>query len=426
MTPPLRLLVVAQEFPFPPNHGGRADVWRRLNALKQLDCSVGLVCWVENATTALPKLSEIEAAKQVVDFLQVIPQSRGLGANFMRFLRVLSGLPSHAASRVLPEAIRKDLMLLLREFKPDAILLDSPYGGALALRVAHEFDIPLIYRSHNIEHLYFARQASSATKLKNKIAWKIACIHLESFERKVIKYSSLFFDISIDDLMFWGKQGFIHGHWLPPLPEEALNFTNAAVEKLNFDHQVGFLGNLNAPNNVKGVRWLICEVMPIVWALKQDVVLTIAGSRPSDEILELVKLDSRVKLIKNIPNAPAFLAKTAVLVNPVLSGSGVNVKTLDMLMTERPIVSSPQGVAGLNADIKSLCYVAETPESFAKLIVIQLENPSVNVEARVAARRFFSVESVQTMLTKIELVVSRQINNSQVLNENKIKTQEAV
>lgn len=422
MNPPLRLLVVAQEFPFPPNHGGRADVWRRLNALNQLGCSVGLVCWVENSTTALPKPLEIEAVKQVVDFLEVVPQSRGIGANVMRFIRMLSGLPSHVASRVLPTKAQNNLMAALCKFNPNAILLDCPYGGELALRVSRKFNIPLIYRSHNIEHLYFARQASSAIKFKNKVAWKIACVHLKSFERNVIKRASLFFDISIDDLAFWSKQGFTHGHWLPPLPEEALGLSNDVVGELTLDKQVGFLGNLNAPNNVKGISWLIKEVMPIVWGLKPDTVLTLAGSRPSDEVLELVKLDSRIQLIKNIPNAPAFLAKTAVLVNPVLSGSGVNVKTLDMLMTERPIVSSSQGVAGLNVEIKSLCEVADTPESFAKLIVMQLENPSVDIEARVAARRFFLIESVQSMLTRIEL----EVNKVQLLNNNKIESQEAV
>lgn len=413
----MRLVVVAQEFPYPPNHGGRADVWRRVNALKQLGCQVGLVCWVEDSATAYPSEADFEVVRDVVDFLEVIPQKRGVLALLLRLARVLAGVPSHAASRVVSGRALSDLVESLKGFAPDAVLLDCPYGGVFAMQAASALNVPLFYRSHNIEHRYFSGQAAAATCFRNKLAWYFACLHLKSFEKKVIEQAVLFFDISIDDLEFWGKQGMHHGFWLPPLPEEALKTGVSDGDDSVMLAEVGFLGNLNAPNNVKGVAWLVNEVMPVVWRLRPRTVLTIAGSRPSDEVLQLVAQDERIRLIKNVPNAPQFLASTGVLVNPVLSGSGVNVKTLDMLMTDRPIVSSPQGVAGLNQEIKQLCEVADTPEKFARSIVMQLENPAVDMAARIAARRFFSVQAVQTMLSHMRSAMQANQLYSSISND---------
>lgn len=415
----MRVLVIAQEFPYPPNHGGRADVWRRLLAFKQLGCEVGLVCWTENSATAYPTDAELNMVIGIVDFLDVIPQKRGMLALFDRLRRVIAGIPSHAASRVVSGNELSALVELLKSFAPDAILLDCPYGGVLAMKAAKTLRVPFFYRSHNVEHLYFSGQASAATKFKNKLAWRFACLNLRSFEKRVIEQAELFFDISLDDLEFWNKQGMHHGLWLPPLPEEALRKEAEDLRNFVMQAEVGFLGNLNSPNNLKGLSWLVKEVMPLVWNLRPETILTIAGSRPNDEVVQLVALDERIRLLQNVISAPQFLATTGVLVNPVLSGSGVNVKTLDMLMTDRPIVSSPQGVAGLNQQIKQLCEVADTPERFAHSIVTQLERPLVDMAARVDARRFFSIQAIQTMLSEIRLVI--QAKKSQCFLGNNIQ-----
>jgi hypothetical protein len=102
--------------------------------------------------------------------------------------------------------------------------------------------------------------------------------------------------------------------------------------------------------------------------------------------------------------------ESAVLVNPVLTGSGVNVKTLDMLMTHRPIVSTSQGVAGLVPELKALCEVANNAEDFARHLVTQLDNPSLNLKEREAARPLFGPDAIQAMITRMRV----ETNNERV------------
>jgi hypothetical protein len=397
----LRMLVVAQEFPYPPNHGGRADVWRRLCALKELGCRVALVCWYNDDESRRPKAESIEAVAATVDRLELFAVRRGLVADLRRVARVVVGVPSHVASRILGSDDMRRVEDLVRSFSPQAVFLDSPYGGRAALEVARRFQLPLFYRSHNIEHRYFRGQARAAASLRDRFAWSVACRGLERFERSVLKAARHFFDISADDLEFWKNQGFASGSWLPPLTERR---DRGSLESRDGSRRIadcGFLGNLNAPNNVQGLRWLITTVMPLVWRARPGFTLAIGGSAPLPEIVELVASDTRITLYQDVENAQDFLESVAVLVNPVLTGSGVNVKTLDMLATDRPIVSTMQGVAGLPPSLKRLCGVGQTATEVSLLLVQALDCPVVDLPARVAARRLFSKDTVTAMVSVI-------------------------
>ncbi len=397
----LKLVVVAQEFPYPPSHGGRADVWRRLRAMKALGAKLALVCWFDDADGKRPSPAEQRAVEAVVEILEATPKQRGIKHDLLRLARIAAGVPSHAAARVMAKESLTRIIERLAAFAPDALLLESPYGGVFALSACQELNVPMFYRSHNIEHKYFQGQAAAAVSLRDRLAWRVACFHLAAFEQRMMDAAEISFDISADDSAFWTARGVRNSVWLPPLPEATSYAGIVAKSIVQQDRELAFLGNLNAPNNVRGVRWLIEEVMPIVRQRRPQTVLTIAGSRPSIEIRTLVDEHSYVQLMEDIPDAPQFLAASRVLVNPVLTGSGVNVKTLDMLMTDRPIISTPQGVAGLVPEIKALCIVADSPGEFSDAVLMALAAPAVDYQAREAGRALFSIDAVATALDAI-------------------------
>jgi polysaccharide biosynthesis protein PslH len=394
MSHELRLVVVAQEFPYPPNHGGRADVWRRLRAFKELGVKLALVCWYE-AGTSTPSGTDIAAVRQVVDCLHVVPKKGGMRRSILRLWRIAEGIPSHAAARVMEATQYADALKTIKSFVPDAVFLDSPYGGVFASKLCETLGLPMFYRSHNIEHKYFESQAEAAGSLRNKLAWRLACLHLHGFEKRMQQQSAVVFDISADDLRYWQSQGISTGVWLPPLPEAALDTDSAGCSQIENVRELAFLGNLHAPNNVRGLLWFVNEVMPQVWAKRPQTIFTIAGARPVEDIKRLAKQCPQLQLVENVADATDFLASSCVLVNPVLTGSGVNVKTLDMLMTARPIVSTSQGVTGLPPDIKALCMVADSAADFATKILEALAKPEVDLKRRVAGRAAFSLDSVE-------------------------------
>jgi len=77
----------------------------------------------------------------------------------------------------------------------------------------------------------------------------------------------------------------------------------------------------------------------------------------------------------------ALLRVAAVALNPMLVGSGTNMKMLDYLAAGVPVVSTPVGVRGLDLDHERDLRVVE-PAEFAAAIRATLSDPDSVVDAR--------------------------------------------
>jgi len=136
-----------------------------------------------------------------------------------------------------------------------------------------------------------------------------------------------------------------------------------------YSYDVAFVGNLCSPNNVEGVRWVIKKVIPLIRAQIPGLKFLIAGSTPVVEIVVLCASESDICLIADPISVSDIYHNTRVMVNPVLRGSGVNVKAIELLLSSNQVVTTPQGVAGLPERIVRHFYVETDPERFAFKVV---------------------------------------------------------
>ncbi|WP_156445660.1 glycosyltransferase, partial [Sphingomonas sp. CCH9-F2] len=75
------------------------------------------------------------------------------------------------------------------------------------------------------------------------------------------------------------------------------------------------------------------------------------------------------ELVADPRDAAPLFARARVMMNPILHGSGVNIKTVDMLATGRTVVTTTKGARGLPAEVVAELRTDDTPEGFADLIV---------------------------------------------------------
>lgn len=398
----MRITLVANEFPFPPSHGGRVDVWRRLCAMREAGIRTQLVCWSNEASGATPAASAMARVTRVVDAVHLYSFRRGPASRLMHLGR-LARLPWSVAGRDISARQWRRLLAAQRAFGAQAVWLDALYGGEVARRLAHELNVPLFYRSHNVEHLYIQRQLKLAQSWPDRVRWMLRGAHLERYERGILEEAAAFFDISVDDLSFWRSQGFRHGHWLPPLIDSALARSLDAPAEKTPQFDIAYLGNLFMPNNVDGVVWFLREVMPVVLSRAPEVKLCVAGSRAVARVREAVAACPAATFIDNPPDAGEVLRSARVLVNPVFAGSGVNIKAVEMLFAPAMLVSTSQGVSGLPADVRTCFYVADDAPSFAQSILSALGAGDAacghHVDARrQQARHHFRAERVKELL----------------------------
>ena len=392
----MRILVCAPYLPFPPRGGGRADIWRRIEAFRRLGHSVMLLHQYDTGGPLAPGPTDFADMDSVLDARFSYPILRGP----IRTVRQLAGmarLPWHAAKAVPTGQARVDAQDAVARFDPELIWLDGPWMGEPAREASAAHGAPLVYRSHNIEHQYLRRQARASPSVRNRLAWNLASVGVERYEEGLMRDAAFTADISLDDLEHWRSRGITSIGWLPPLPELALS--DPPSQPVPSD--LLFVGGLSLPNNIAGLRWLIDDVLPIVHRERPEVTLTVVGSSAKGAFRDELEAHPAIRPHFDVPSVAPFLFGARVLTNPVWIGSGVQLKMLDMLMTDSPIITRSQGVRGLPGDFAAQCEVADSAEDFAAAALARLASPEVDAEQRALVRRRFEVSAVADCLEQV-------------------------
>lgn len=376
---PLKLVVVYHELPHPVDHGGRLDVWRRLQALVSQGVEVHLVCW-RNPALNEPDPGPDSPLRSVLRGVTVLEEK----GKFAHPQQIFS-LPGYARRRLLSPADWRRVQEALHGFRADGVLLEGPFAFGAARAIARHLSAPLVYRSHNIESRY------ARFILEKAQGWRArfnACLNvpgIDALEDGIFQEAKWYFDISPEDTQHWHRRGFTHGEWLPTVVDQAWADRVSAPSGWAPAYDVGYLGNLYQPNNVEGVTWFLSQVVPRLRARHPDMKVFVAGSRPVGAVRDAAAA-ANVDLLENPPEAEPVLRNARVLVNPVFAGSGVNTKCIEMLFTPAGLVATPIALKGLAPEAQRCFGVSEDPQEFAELIAERGQGASGQQTERDLAR----------------------------------------
>ena len=388
----LKVTVLCHETPFPPTHGGRADMWRRLVAMEKLGVQIQLISWDYGVLT----VDRAASINKVVMEHQYLSLQRTLAFRAKHIFGILR-YPWLANIR-WPGSSLTSITKSVEEFRPDLLFLDGWHGALLAFHLSDVLTLPIYYRSHNVEHKYISAQHKHATTLRSRLVTYVAGLNLQSLEYKIMDRAVRVYDISLEDMKYWNAHGYHHIEYLPPLFSTESPQTTA-VPSIIYD--LVFFGNLHAHNNIAGVTWLLEKVMPIVWRKRSNTTLLIAGSNPNLQFCDyLAKIDN-VKLIVNPPDANKVLAQGRIALNPVETAGGVQIKNIDMLLAGCSIITRYSGVSGLPLDILKCFTIADTPLEFASAILDVLSKPH-QVCGKKMLGSYFGIEKIKSLLGSIE------------------------
>jgi polysaccharide biosynthesis protein PslH len=367
----MKITIVSMEIPYPPNHGGRVDIWRRIMALSHLGVDIQLVCW----GYSLPSADDSAVIqKHVVDFYPILYKKDifALGKRAIDYLKY----PLQATSRIVSGAEKNSLFQRVRGFSPDVIMADHVHCGLIAQELSQLLDKPYVVRSHDIEHLHYGYWLKSAQGL-SRLKLLLSLWHLKAYEFSILTESQAFYDISTDDLEFWHTQGLKNGRFLAPLIDGLERKDSAEVqdtEEPDLSYDVVFLGNLRTENNVAGVTWFLQEVLPKIVLRKPDVRVLISGSQPVQSLIDLCSKLGNVDLKANPVSARKIYQSGRVLINPISQGSGTSIKSVDMLTLDRAIVTLKKGVQGLPQPARKYFKIATDAQSFCDLVCSSLSD----------------------------------------------------
>ncbi len=118
--------------------------------------------------------------------------------------------------------------------------------------------------------------------------------------------------------------------------------------------------------NVKRIEATFC-VSPGPWCAEKCLTPSYVWSAPL--ALQVEVDDPSVKIMGAVDDLTAAYAEARVVINPAVAGTGLKIKTIESLCHLRPLVTWPSGVDGVEADVRSLCYIATDWYMFAQHVI---------------------------------------------------------
>jgi glycosyltransferase involved in cell wall biosynthesis len=149
---------------------------------------------------------------------------------------------------------------------------------------------------------------------------------------------------------------------------------------------VGLLGSMHWYPTRSAAQRLIKNIWPIVKARRPDAKLLVAGWNARKYLQPLIPDDSGIMLEENIRQPVDFFSRAAVMVYTPARGSGMKVKNLESMAYGVPVVTTWEGVEGMDYTNGVDCCVEETDQALADRVLELLNDRQKRLSMRANAR----------------------------------------
>jgi glycosyltransferase involved in cell wall biosynthesis len=264
------------------------------------------------------------------------------------------------------------------------VVAEGAVAGAALLPVAARR--PAVYSAQNLESAFRHRLEGTRTSRRA----------LERFERLLLERYAESWMVSPADLE--GARALCPGARLRLAPNVLDVDAIEPVPPRSGERAVLFLADFRYEPNRTGLRFLLDDVMPAVWAEAADVRLTVAG-RGSDRF---EAPDERVTFAGFRDDLHGLYAGTGCAAVPLLEGGGSPLKFVEALAHRVPVVATPRAAAGLTVE-PGVHYFEGAPagEPFAAALLRALDpalaNPVAEAGRRLAEREY-SIQALSALL----------------------------
>ncbi|KAF3886899.1 glycosyltransferase family 4 protein [Tolypothrix bouteillei] len=125
----------------------------------------------------------------------------------------------------------------------------------------------------------------------------------------------------------------------------------------------------NNDTNIHGINYFIHEVFPKVRIKLHDVQLLIAGN-----ICDVIQDDEDLIKLGYVNNLNDIYDTSDIVINPILFGTGLKIKTIEALGQSKVLITTPEGAKGLERGDKKAFLIANDSEEFAEFLIETLTN----------------------------------------------------
>lgn len=187
---------------------------------------------------------------------------------------------------------------------------------------------------------------------------------------------------------------------LPPLLRES----PPLVRSYDGAREFTFLGGFDYAPNVDGIDWFLRTCREAVQAAVPGVTINIVGTGTEQGLRSATEWGPQVRFLGWVDDLGSVLGRSAALLSPLQTGSGLKIKVLEALARGLPVVATPAGIQGIDQGARAGCVIAATPGELASAMASVTEpafNARLSAAARDAWNRCFAPSVVQRAYDEI-------------------------
>ncbi|HBF89519.1 MAG TPA: glycosyl transferase family 1 [Bacteroidales bacterium] len=276
---------------------------------------------------------------------------------------LFSKLP-YVAQRFISKEYEENLIRILNAEKFDIVQLEGLYMGLYIPIIRKHSRAKIVLRAHNIEHEIWKRTAAQEeNKFKRKYL-TILANRIKRMKLKMLNSYDMLVPITARDAEIFkilGNQKPMH------VSPTGIDLTQLISNRDNIEYPSLFhIGALDWAPNQEGLIWFFDNVWPPIKEKFPEIKFYLAGRNAPDWFVK--RIPSNIIYLGEIKNAYEFMNSKAIMLVPLLSGSGMRIKIIEGMALGKTIVSTSVGTEGIASTKNHNILIADKTEDFIKSI----------------------------------------------------------
>lgn len=363
-----RILVVAPEYPVPPDDGHKLRV---LNLVKNINDSIKTT-WLLFGDKSINE-NEPAKCKSLGSYCDriVIIDKKTLKPFILhrKLIKIKNIFFSHKLSidkPVYSTEMRGQVNKEISSLRYDFVIFS---GFKMFLYADHEvlnqipYLVDVIDSPSALLGSYFRSEKTLSGKIKTFINWywakRYELVHFSKCKNMVF--------VAEGDAATVRKACPLSNVWTISNGVDVDFFTRTISEQ-SIPGTLLFTGVMSYKPNNDAMFFFIKEIFPLIIAQIKDVRLIIAGRDPLPELLDLTKDNPRIQVTGYVEDMREEFNMAEVYVSPLVSGAGVKNKILEAWAMSLPVVATKISCAGIDIKNGVNLLVADDPATFAEQV----------------------------------------------------------
>lgn len=362
----MRILLLSNDVPYPPNSGYRLRLYNLLYRIaKEHDI------WLVTFLPEYEKLTDLDYLSSICREVVIVPLAyQGALANPWKAMRYfLMGNPPDLRmydSREFAEKIRA----LISRIDFDIIQIEDSHMSIYLDYLPKSLRSRAILTFHDVNFQKHERLSQVEPKRARRLRLWLHGRQMRRWEpRQAQRFGHCITMSHSDKSILMNANPALKITVLPngvntqdytPLP-----FPANSVRLL-------YVGTMEYRPNIDAVTYFCRNIYPIIKEEYPNIEFWIVGKDPAPEVLELE--GGGVHVTGEVENLLPYYKDGTICVIPLRAGGGTRLKILEAMALGRPIVSTTIGCEGLTVKNGEHLLIADTPELFASHVLMLLKD----------------------------------------------------